>query len=170
MTPKNSHRSVSKWFEWCLYVLTLVAASIVVFVALAVSCDVVARYFFNAPMPWVFNVSRDLLVFLVFLAAAWVLKENAHVKIDLIELKLRPRQREFLSLTTLLMSTVACGLLFWAGVNATMDSFRWGTILPGPPAVHEYILLAVIPFGCFLLTVQFGRGCWKCIKKLRGKY
>jgi TRAP-type C4-dicarboxylate transport system permease small subunit len=158
---------MSTWFDWCLYVLALVSASIVVFVTLAISCDVVARYLLRSSMAWVFNVSQHLLAYLVFFAAAWVLREGGHVKIDLIEVRLRQRRGDFLHLIQSFLSMVACAVLFWSGAKAVLLSFRWGTILPGPPPVHEYILLAVIPFGSFLLTVQFGRDCWKYIDKLR---
>jgi len=128
---------------------------------------VVARYFLNAPMALVFNVSQHLLADLVFFSAAWVLKEGGHVKIDLIELRLKERQRDFLRLITSFLSMVACAVLCWSGVSAVLLSNRWGTILPGPPPVHEYLLIVVIPFGGFLLAVQFGRECWKYIGKLR---
>lgn len=167
MDRKNLCGLVSTWFDRCLYAFALVAASIVVFVTLAMSCDVVVRYFLRSSMAWVFNVSQHLLSYMVFLAVAWVLKEGGHVKIDLIEARLRQRQGDFLRLTTSLLSMVACAVLFWSGANAVLLSFRWGTILPGPPPVHEYLLLVIIPFGSFLLTVQFGRDCWKYIDKLR---
>jgi C4-dicarboxylate transporter DctQ subunit len=156
----------SKWFDRCLYVLALVAALIVLFVTLAMSCDVVARYFLNSPMAWVFNVCQHLLAYLVFFAAAWVLREGGHVKIDLIEGRLRQPKGDFLRLITSILSMVACAVLFWSGAKAVLLSFRWGTILPGPPPVREYLLLAVIPFGSFLLAVQFGRDCWKYLGKL----
>ena len=169
MIRKNICGFVSTLFDRCLYALALMAASIVVFVTLAMSCDVVARYLLGSPMAWVFNVSQHLLPYIVFLAAAWVLREGGHVKIDLIEARLKQRKGDFLRLTTSLFSMIACAVLFWSGANAVLLSFRWGTIFPGPPAVHEYLILGVIPLGSFLLVVQFGRDCWKYIDKLRKK-
>jgi C4-dicarboxylate transporter DctQ subunit len=167
MVRKNICGFVSIWFDRCLYILALIAASVVVFVTLAVSYDVIARYLFGVSMAWVFNVNQHLLAYLVFFSAAWVLREGGHVKIDLIEAKLRQRKGDFLRLIQSILSMVACAVLFWSGANAVLLSFRWGTILPGPPAVHEYLLLGIIPLGSLLLTVQFGRDCWKYMDKLR---
>jgi len=164
---KNICGFVSTWFDWCLYVLALIAGFIVVFVTFAMSCDVVARYLLRSPIAWVFNVSQHLLAYLVFFSAAWVLREGGHVKIDLIEARLTQRRRDFLRLITSSFSMIACAVLFWSGANAVLLSFRWGTIFPGPPPVHEYLILGVIPLGSFLLIVQFGRDCWKYIDQLR---
>lgn len=164
----NRNRSASAWFDRVLYALMAVASFFILFVSLAVSCDVVARYVFNSPMAWVFNVSQHLLLYIVFFAAAWVLKDDGHVKIDMIEAKIKGWRGDFLRLVTSLLSMAACAVLFWTGINAVLRSFKWGTILPGPPPVHEYILLAVIPLGSLLLAVQFGRDCWHHINKLRG--
>ena len=167
MVSKNTSGFVSTWFDRCLYVLALIGAFIVVFVTLDTSFDVVARYFFGAPQAWVFNVNQHLLAYLVFGGAAWVLREGQHVKIDLVEAKMGQRKRNFLWLIQSLLSMFACAVMFWWGAKAALLSFRWGTTLPGPPAVREYLLLGIIPLGCLLLTIQFGRDCWKYINTIR---
>jgi TRAP-type C4-dicarboxylate transport system permease small subunit len=167
MATNDGYKVISTWFDRFLYALAVVASFIVIFVTFAISCDVVVRYFFKISMAWTFNVSQHLLAYLVFFAAAWVQREGAHVKIDMIEERLSQRRGDYLRLTTSFLSMVACAVLFWSGMNATLLSFRWGTMLPGPPEVYEYLLLAVIPFGSFLLTIQFARDCWNYLNKLR---
>jgi TRAP-type C4-dicarboxylate transport system permease small subunit len=158
---------VSTWFDRCLNALALIGAAIVVFVTLAMSCDAIARYFFGFSMAWVYNMSQHLLLYVVFLSAAWVLREGAHVSIDLIEERLSERRGYFLRLTTSFLSMLACAVLCWSGSKATLQSFRWGTIFPGPPAVYEYLVMAIVPVGSFLLIIQFGRNCWGYTNRLR---
>jgi TRAP-type C4-dicarboxylate transport system permease small subunit len=164
---KNMCSFVSTWFDRCLYVLALLGAFILVFVTLDTSFEVVARYFFGVSLPWVFNVNQHLLAYVVFGGAAWVLREGQHIKIDLIETKMGQQKRNFLCFLQSLLSMVACAVMFWWGASAVLLSFRWGTTLPGPPAVSEYLLMGIIPLGCLLLTIQFGRDCWKYVNRFR---
>ena len=167
MRGKNPAGYLSVWFDRFICALAQLSGYIIIFVTLAMSSDVVARYFLGSPMAWVFNVSQHLLAYSVFFAAAWVLKEGGHVKIDLVEVRLTQRQGDFLRFITSLLSLVACIVLLGSGVKEVLVSFRWGTIFPGPPPVPEYLTLGVIPFGTLLLVIQFGRDCWKFMNKLR---
>ena len=163
------YKSISFWFDRFLDILTVVSGGIVLFVILTVFADVVGRYFFNAPLTWVFGLSIHLLIYFVFLAAAWVLREGGHVNIDLLEMKLKPRHRSILRFITSLLAMISCGILFWSSIKAILLSYRWGTFMVGPPMVPEYILLLSIPIGTFLLIVQFGRECMKYTRGIRGK-
>jgi TRAP-type C4-dicarboxylate transport system permease small subunit len=167
MVRRNVCAIVPTWFDRCLDALALIGAAIVVFVTLAMSADAIARYLFGFSMAWVYNVSQHLLLYVVFLPAAWVLREGAHVSIDLIEERLSERRRYFLRLTTSFLSMLACAVLCWSGIKATLQGFRWGTIFPGPPAVYEYLVMAVVPIGSLLLIIQFGRNCWNYTNRLR---
>ena len=158
---------MSRQFDRCLDVLAMIAGVLMVLVAIIVSVGVVARYFFGGALAWTFNISQHTLLYFVFLATAWVLREDGHVNIDLVEVRLAPRQRSLLRLITSFMALIACAVLFWSSLNAVLRSFHWGSTLVGPPPVPEFVLLAVIPFGSFLLIVQFGRRCWKYINALR---
>ncbi len=62
---------------------------------LALSCavlyEVVSRYLFNSPTIWAFDVAMMLTSILCLMPAAYLLKENAHIRVDVL-LAMFPRR------------------------------------------------------------------------------
>ena len=48
------------------------------------ACEVVMRYFFNAPTRWASDTVSFLLLASVFLVAPWLTRENGHVAVTLL--------------------------------------------------------------------------------------
>jgi TRAP-type C4-dicarboxylate transport system permease small subunit len=76
-----------RFFTWLGRVLDHVNTAMVVISAILilgltfiVGADITLRYLFNKPLGWVKEVSEYILVGLSFLVAAWILKDDAHVK------------------------------------------------------------------------------------------
>ena len=69
-------------FDLAIGVLFVLAGVLIMFVMLATSTDVTMRYFLNRPIVWLMEVSEAILVYITFLGCAWVLKRDAHVRID----------------------------------------------------------------------------------------
>lgn len=78
------------------WLLDAAAAGLLAAVLIIVSAQVVARYFFNFPMPWSEELTRLLFVWLVMIGAA----RAAHMRIDLLPAALPPVPRRVLELAT----------------------------------------------------------------------
>ncbi|MEJ2135658.1 MAG: TRAP transporter small permease subunit [Desulfofustis sp.] len=59
--------------------LAYLAAALLVFIAFAITCDVLLRYTFNYPLKWVFEATEYSLLIMTFLAATWVLKIDIYL-------------------------------------------------------------------------------------------
>ena len=81
---------IGKIFDHINTLMVIVCAILVVGLTFIVGADITLRYLFNKPLGWVKEVSEYTLVGLGFLAAAWILKDDAHVKMDLILTKVEP--------------------------------------------------------------------------------
>lgn len=129
---------------------------------IAVSCiivcvEIISRYFFNSPQDWVVETTEYLILWFTFLGAAWVLKMDGHVKIDIV---LHGRSQKFRSLISAITSFICaaeCFLIFWIGVQVCIDYYQRGIVIPKTLQPPKYPILAVIPLGSFLLFVQFLR-------------
>jgi len=71
-------------FDFILNTLAGIAGFLIVFATLSVGISVVMRYFFNSPVSWVTEICEYILLYITFLVAAWVLRKEGHVKMDLI--------------------------------------------------------------------------------------
>ena len=60
--------------------------------------QVVWRFVLKSPLPWSQDVIRLCFTYLVFLGAAYCVKENAHLGIDVVISMLKPKARKVLDL------------------------------------------------------------------------
>jgi len=118
--------------------------------------DSVARYAFNAPTVWSFDISYMIYSLLFMLGGAYTLLIDEHIRIDLIYKKVSLRTRaaiEIIGYLVLFFPVMAA--LVYFGIGFTIDSWRilehqtlsyWG-----PPI---YPFKALIPVAAILLLLQ----------------
>jgi len=131
--------------------------------------DTGARYLFNSPTIWSYDISYMLYGTLFMLGAAWTLQQEQHVRIDLILAKLSPRARAAVDLVGYVVFFFpAVGALVGYGASFSLDSWmileRSGQSMWQPPI---YIFKTVIPLAGLLLFLQgLARFC-RCLRVLR---
>lgn len=136
--------------------LFLIVAAILLFVMIAiVSYSVIGRRFFGLPGAWAVELSEYTMLYLTFLLAPWVLRQDGHVSVDILVSRLSPRIRFLFSLITGLAAAIACLVLFWFSLEVAVESYQRGIILRKMLQVPQYVLLAVIPLGSLFLFLRF---------------
>ena len=148
---------VGRLFDRLLDILMVAAIALLIFGWLAVCFEVVMRYFVGQPQIWVIEIVEYILVYTCFLGAAWLLKEEGHVKVDVLLNRLNPRNQALLNSMTSGLTTVLWLLLTWYTGGATLKAFKLGLYTPTILEIPKAPLYAVMPFGSFLLFVQFFR-------------
>lgn len=135
----------------------ILAGVLLVFVMLSVNAEVVMRYFMKTPLVWVVEVSETLLLFITFLGAAWVLKKEGHVKMDIVLNRLKPRAQVVVNVTTSILSIIAVLLFVWYGTQVTWDHYQRGLYQPTLLQIPNAAVLFIIPLGSLLLLIQLLR-------------
>jgi len=137
--------------------------------AMIIVCVGITTRYVGHPIGWVIEVCQFLLVYITFLLAAWVLKKEAHVKIDIVLIRLNPRTQSLITAITSAICAVACSILAWYGVKVTWDLFQSGylTVSVLRPAPPLYIFTAIIPVGLLLLAIQLARRTYDHIRHLK---
>jgi len=159
---------LSTIFDRTIEVLAVFARVLVVCVMLVVCADVVMRYFFNSPMFWVLESTQFALVFITFLGATWVLKNDGHVRMDIVINRFSPRTQDRINIVTSILCALVCLVVTWYGVKVGWDYIQINYLYPGSLVIPAYLLEAVIPIGGFLLFIQFLRRAYGHLEKLRG--
>ena len=154
---------VTAIFDRTIGALAILAGIIIIFIMLSIASDVVGRTFLNRPITWVMEISELSLVALTFLGAAWLLKREGHVKLDIVINNLNPRSQALLNTITSVIGTIICLVIMWYGAKVSWDHFQRGIAtytLLGPPTFPRYAIIAI---GSFLMSIQFLRrayGYW----------
>lgn len=132
------------------------AAVLIAYLIVSVTAAIILRGL-RVGVIWLFETTEYSLLWLTFLGAAWVLRGEGHVKMDLLLTRLSPRAEAILNIITSIIGAIICLTLTWFGVKVTWDNFQTGYFLHTVLAPPIYPILTIIPIGTFLLFIQFLR-------------
>jgi TRAP-type C4-dicarboxylate transport system permease small subunit len=162
---------LGRLFDYLNSAMVVISAILLIGLTFIVGADITLRYLFNKPLGWVKEVSEYTLVGLGFLVAAWILKDDAHVKMDLVLNKVGSRTQTMMNIITSGISTIVVLITTWFTLRVIVDFYRTKLVAPTVLEPPKWILLTPIFVGCFLLAIQFIRrtygfiGKWKTLSK-----
>ncbi len=133
------------------------AAALLVFVAIAISVDVLVRKFLGISFAGLLELTEFSLLWITFLGTAWLLQRDGHVSIDLVISRLNPRPRALVNLITSSTCTILFGVITWYGVKVTWQDFVTGFLMETVLTPPKWIIETIIPIGSFLLFIQLLR-------------
>ena len=151
-------KTVGHSFAWCIIILTF-----------GTSYEVFVRYVLNNPTSWAFDFSYLMYGALFFMAGAYTLSRNGHVRGDFIYRMWPPRGQATIELVLYI-------LFFFPGVLALMysgwlygiEAFRIREVSVNSPAgIPVWQLKLLIPFGAGLLALQGIAEVLRCILCIR---
>ena len=161
----NLLAKVTKIYDRIIDVTTLLAGILAIFLMLSGGLEVTLRYFFGRPTSWVVEIAGYILLYIPFLVAAWVLKREGHVKMDLVLNRLSPKNCSLVNTITSVIGAIVCFILTWFGVKATFYFIGYQT--PTILMVPKSIIIVIIPVGSLLLFIQFLRRTYSNLQKWR---
>ncbi|MEW5920926.1 MAG: TRAP transporter small permease subunit [Bacillota bacterium] len=144
-------------FDYFLDALALIAAVFLLLLGALVTIAVVSRYFFLKPMAWSIELIEYSLLYVTFLGGAWLLRDDGHVKIDILVQRFPYRLQKVFMFLPDIVGLVVSSVLLYSGFKITLESYYDGTAVYKMLQVPRYLILGVIPFGSFLLFIQFFR-------------
>lgn len=145
------------WFDRLNRALAALACAVFVGVTLAICTEIVTRAAIDVSNPWLVELSEIALLYITFLAAAWVLGNDKHVALDLLLNRMGTRSARYLHLVLSFAAAVACFVVAWFGVLTVIDQYLNDIREPTIMAPLTYWITAVVPFGFILLGIQFLR-------------
>ena len=137
------------WFSEVLSEIALLGLLLLVF------HEVVVRYVFNSPTLFSVEISEYLLVFVAFLSAGWVLKEDRHVQMLAVTNLLPEKARLWADIFTSFGVMIFCGILAWKGGQTTIMAYAGDYHSSSLLNFPLWIPYSIIPFGAFILGIQY---------------
>lgn len=141
----NLNEKIGNWVSWLTALLVLV-----------VSYDVFVRYFLKKSSVGFQEFEWHLFAIIFLLSAAYTLKIDQHVRVDVFYTRMSEKKKAFVNLFGSVVFLIPfCVVAILASKNFVFNSFVMGETSPdagGLPA--RYILKAVIPLSIFLLLLQ----------------
>ena len=154
-------------FDRFLDVLFFVACAIFIAAMFIICTDVVMRYALNQPLGWTIEVCEYILVGIGSLGMAWLLKEEGHVKVDLLLNRLKPRPQALLTGITSALGAAAVLIIAVYGFLEAINLVEMGATETGVLRIPKAYLIFPLSIGFFLFFIQLVRRSYKHLRGLR---
>jgi len=151
-TLLKTTRVVDTFSEWS----GKLVAWLIVPLLLSLTWEGFARYFFNAPTIWAYDLSYMLYGAIFMLGAHYTLLKGAHIRTDMLWEKFTPRTKGRIdAVAYIFFFFPAMILLFYASVDEAWHAFKMGE-LSEQTAWRPYLwpFKAVVPVTALLLMIQ----------------
>jgi TRAP-type C4-dicarboxylate transport system permease small subunit len=125
-------------------------------------------YFLNRPLGWIVEINEYIILYTAFLVAAFVLRQEGHVKMDIVAERFPLKVQLAINIITSIVSTVVCGIFTWFGAKVTWQLYLKKTLTATVLELPKYFFTIVIFLGSFLLVIQFIRRTYGFIETWRG--
>jgi C4-dicarboxylate transporter DctQ subunit len=153
-------------FDRLLDILVALAGIIASFITVAVCVGILSRYFLNRPISWVVEISEYGLLYITFLVAAWVLRHEQHVSVDLVYNRLSPRNKAIASIFTSIVAGFVFLIITIYGFKVTKNQFDTKYFTPTILEAPKFVVTLIIPVGTFLLLIQIIRRIYRHLNEL----
>lgn len=138
--------------------LGLLTGVAILAIAFFTGWEVFNRGLLGRPTVWVVEVSGAMLVGIGFLAGAYAMLENRHVRVDIIFSHLPPRARAALDILIALLILPFLVVLMWQGGHIALEAYRSGFRHWGDVGIPQWYTKIWVPAGGLLiLLVLVGR-------------
>ena len=151
-------RMVGHAFAWSILILTF-----------GTSYEVFVRYVLDNPTSWAFDMSYIMYGALFFMAGAYTLSRNGHVRGDFLYRMWRPRRQAIVELTLYILFFYPGVLaLVYAGWGYGAEAFKIREVsVNSPVGIPVWQLKMLIPFGAMLLALQGVAEVLRCVVCIR---
>jgi TRAP-type C4-dicarboxylate transport system permease small subunit len=158
-----------RFFDKLLNVMAALAGVILVFIVAAVCYTIGMRFFFKQTTIWIIQTTEYALLWIVFLATAWLLKEGGHIKTDIIYVHLNTKTKNYLDLVMNVIGAVVCAMVVYLSTVYMCDCIINAVTDVRAVTVPKSAVFAIIPIGSLLLVIQFLRIAWREFTAIRAE-
>jgi len=104
---------IGRWNGLVTWWLARVAALVLAALAVVTFCDVIARYFFNAPFSFTVELTELAMGIIIYLGVGLTTHDNDHISVDFVTLRLSESVRALISLITNVLAFLFLIFLVW---------------------------------------------------------
>ena len=143
------------------------SASICVILAILVSTDVILRKTIHFTWAPLFEITEYAIVWITFLGTVWLLREEKHIRMDVVINRLSPRTQNVLNVVVYLIAAIMMAGMTYFVIRLTVYDFQMTTHLLGFARLIKWPIESIIPISCFLIFLQCIRNILKNFNKLK---
>jgi len=146
---------LEKGFDRFADIIGYITAFTMVLMILNVFYDVIMRYFFRAGSIAMQEMEWHLFSVIILLGVAYTLKEDGHVRVDLIYDRLNDKKKAMINMIGVITFILPIALLIGVGsIDYVLEAYTSGEQSGDPGGLtNRWIVKSLIPLSFFLLII-----------------
>lgn len=146
---------LEKGFDRFADIIGYITAFTMVLMILNVFYDVIMRYFFRAGSIAMQEMEWHLFSVIILLGVAYTLKEDGHVRVDLIYDRLNDKKKAMINMVGVITFILPIALLIGVGsIDYVIEAYQSGEQSGDPGGLtNRWIVKSLIPLSFFLLII-----------------
>jgi len=146
---------LEKGFDRFADIIGYITAFTMVLMILNVFYDVIMRYFFRAGSIAMQEMEWHLFSVIILLGVAYTLKEDGHVRVDLIYDRLTDKKKAMINMIGVITFILPIALLIGVGsIDYVLEAYTSGEQSGDPGGLtNRWIVKSLIPLSFFLLII-----------------
>lgn len=150
-----SNNAVARAYNSLITGLAVVAGGIFGLMAFFIGADVLVRNTSGGGLAWVIELMEYAMYAATIFAAPWVLREGAHVSVDVVTSNLPERTKRVVNTLVCLLGSVICFVICYYSAIATLRAFERGSQIYKTFTIPEWTISVFVPFGMCLVAIEF---------------
>lgn len=147
--------------SYCLavqFIVRLIGRSVawlVPLLALVVAYEVFARYLFNSPTIWAYDLSLFLFAYVAALGGAYAQQKQAHINVDIFYLKVSANTRRVFNLITYALAIYFMWVLIDISLDKLLEAikFNYRRQSEWAPHMHHFWVMMISAGGLMVLQL-----------------
>lgn len=141
-------------YDHLLSGLSMLTGVLILLMTALVSVNITMRTVFSRSIPGTIEMCEWILLLIPFFGAAWLLKQDGHVRMDLLIQALKTKSRLILNIITSTVISLVCLLFFWYVALNTWKYFVTGAYRPSVLNLPTYVFSGIMALGFLLIAIQ----------------
>ncbi|MCK5836246.1 MAG: TRAP transporter small permease [Desulfobacula sp.] len=135
-------------------ILNIIGVIFIMLLMALTAGEIIGRYAFNRPIPGYVEDVELIMAAIVFLGFGYTQRVGAHIRMDMIILRIKGRAYHFIEALSSFLGLVAYAIICIASILGTIDAYQMGD-------VTEYLYTPTwpsklcVPLGSFFLCIRF---------------
>ena len=151
-------KAIDRAYRFLLKVI-MAALSVVMFaLVITTTWQVLSRYLSGSPQMWPTDVATYGLVFLTFMGMGLLLRDDGHIRIDIVYLKLPETAKRVLDTVMDLIGVVTLVTVTYFAFKLDASYYQKGTFLVGSVFnMPKHLIFTFVPVGLAITAIEFMR-------------
>lgn len=160
---------VVRWVRRLSHLTGLLSVVGLILATLVTCHGVFTRYVLRGPTVWQTEATIYLLMFVTFVGAAYGLRHNSHVGVDLVVERLPLRGKLVLRIITASVATLVLGVILWTSFLSWHEAYLFDHRSATAWRFPLWIAYAILPVGMLCVILQMLAMIFEAVLGLRGK-